>query len=77
MAGLIKVVLIKNRVSESINPVKTLDDLVKDILKDEKKQNNLNLENVVENIQGRNRSVWVHYRKCELHLSQPDYPKRI
>ena len=36
-ADLIKAVLIKNPVPENINPVKTLDDFVKDILKDKKK----------------------------------------
>ena len=36
-ADLIKVALIKNPVPKNINPVKTLDDFVKDILKDKKK----------------------------------------
>ena len=36
-ADLIKTVLIKNPAPENINPVKTLDDFVKDILKDKKK----------------------------------------
>ena len=56
-ADLIKAVLIKNPVPENINPVKTLDDFVKDILKDKKKQKDLDFDNVLEKIQGRNRSV--------------------
>ena len=69
-ADLIKAILIKN-------PVKTLDDFVKDIPKDKKKQKNLNFDNVLEKIQGRNRSVRVHYWKFGLQLSQPDYLRRI
>ena len=49
-ADLIKAILIKN-------PVKTLDDFVKDILKDKKKQKDLDFDNVLEKIQGRNQSV--------------------
>ena len=56
-ADLIKAVLIKNPVPENINPVKTLDDFVKDILKDKKKQKDLDFDNVLEKIQGRNQSV--------------------
>ena len=37
--------------------MKTLDDFVKDALKDKKKQKDLNFDNVLEKIQGRNRSV--------------------
>ena len=55
-ADLIKAVLVKNSVPENISPVKTLDDFVKDILKDKKKQKDLDFDNVLENIQGRNRS---------------------
>ena len=54
---LIKTVLIKNPAPENINPVKTLDDFVKDILKDKKKQKDIDFDNVLEKIQGRNRSV--------------------
>ena len=67
---LLKAILIKI-------PVKTLDDFVKDIFKDKKKQKNLNFDNVLEKIQGRNRSVRVHYWKFGLQLSQPDYLRRI
>ena len=56
-ADLIKTVLIKNPAPENINPVKTLDDFVKDILKDKKKQKDIDFDNVLEKIQGRNRSV--------------------
>ena len=54
---LIKVVLIKNPVPENINLVKTLDDFVKCILKDKKKQKDVDFDNVLEKAQGRNRSV--------------------
>ena len=54
---LIKAALIKNSFPENINPAKTLDDFVKDILKDKKKQKDLDFDNVPEKIQGRNRSV--------------------
>ena len=54
---LIKVVLIKNPVPENINLVKTLDDFVKGILKDKKKQKDVDFDNVLEKAQGRNRSV--------------------
>ena len=47
VADLIKAVLIKNLVPENINPVKTLDDFVKDILKDKKKQKDLDFNHVV------------------------------
>ena len=40
-ADLINAVLIKNPVPENINHVKTLDDLVKEILQDKKKQKDL------------------------------------
>ena len=56
-ADIIKAVLIKNPVPENINPVKTLDDFAKDILKDKKKQKDLDFDNVLEKIQGQNRSV--------------------
>ena len=56
-ADLIKAVLIKNRVPENINSLKTLYDIVKHILQDKKKPKNLNLDNVLEKIQSRNRSV--------------------
>ena len=56
-ADVIKVVLIKTPVPKNINPVKTLDDFVKDILKDKKKKKDLDFDNVLENIQGCNRSV--------------------
>ena len=56
-ADLIKTVLIKNPAPENVNPVKTLHDFVKDILKDKKKQKDLDFDNVLEKIQGRNRSV--------------------
>ena len=49
-ADLIKAVLIKNLFPENINPVKTLNDLVKDILKDKKKQKELDFDNVLEKI---------------------------
>ena len=54
---LIKVVLIKNPVPENINLVKTLDDFVKGVLKDKKKQKDVDFDNVLEKAQGRNRSV--------------------
>ena len=53
----IKAVLIKNPVLENINPVKTLNDFVKDILKDKKKQKDVDFDNFFEKIQGQNRSV--------------------
>ena len=56
-ADIIKAALIQNPVPENINPVKTLNDFVKDILKDKKKQKDLNFDNVLEKIQGQNRSV--------------------
>ena len=76
-ADLIKAVLIKNPVPENINPVKTLDDFVKDILKDKKKQKYFDFDNVLEKIQGRNRSVMGSLSKTGLQLSQPGYPRRI
>ena len=54
---LIKAALIKTWVSENINPMETLDDSLKDILKDKKMQKDLNFDKVLENIQGGNRSV--------------------
>ena len=56
-ADLIKAALIKNRVPENINSLKTLYDMVKHILQDKKKEKNLNFDNVLEKIQSRNRSV--------------------
>ena len=56
-ADLIKAILIKNPVPENINPVKALDDSVKDIYKDKKKQKDLDFDNVLEKFHGRNRSV--------------------
>ena len=56
-ADLIKAVLTKNPVPENISPVKTLDDFVKDTLKDKKKQKDLDFDHVLEKIEGRNRSV--------------------
>ena len=52
-----KAVLIKNLVPENINPMKTLDTLVKDILKDKKKQKDVDFDNILEKIYGWNRSV--------------------
>ena len=56
-SDLIIAVLIKSPVPENINPVKTMDDFVKDSLKDKRKQKHLNFDNVLEKIEGRNRSV--------------------
>ena len=56
-ADLIKAAITKNTLPENINPVKTLNDFVKDILKDNKKQNDLDFDNVFENIQDWNWSV--------------------
>ena len=56
-ADLIKAALIKSPVPENINPVKTLDDFLKDILKDKKKLKDLDFDNILEKIQGRNGSV--------------------
>ena len=56
-ADLIKAALIKTRISENINPMETLDDFLKDILKDKKMQKDLNFDKVLEKIQGGNRSV--------------------
>ena len=59
-ADLIKAVLIKNPVPENINPVKTLDDFVKDILKDKKSRRipmlkkftvkSISYESIIENL---------------------------
>ena len=54
MADLIKPLLIENPVQENINPVKTLDDFVRDILKDKKKPKDLNFDNVLDKIQDLN-----------------------
>ena len=45
---LIKTVFIINPVPENINPVKTLDNFVKNILKDKQKQKDLEFDNVLE-----------------------------
>ena len=76
-ADLIKADLIKNPVPENSNPVKTLDDFVKDILKDKKKQKDLDFDNVLEKIQDRNLSVMSPLSKIWTALSQPNYPKKI
>ena len=47
----------KNTVPGNINAVKTLDDILKDIFKNKKKQKDLDFDNVLEKIQGRNQSV--------------------
>ena len=79
-ADLIKAVLIKNPVPENINPVKTLDDFVKNILKGKKKQKDLDFDNVLERIQGQNRSVMGPLSKIwttieSARLSQEDSVK--
>ena len=56
-ADLIKAALIKNPVPENISPVKTLDDFVKYILEDKKKQKDLDFDDVLEKIQRRQQSV--------------------
>ena len=56
-ADLIKAVFIKNSVTENINPVKILDDFVTDILKDKRKQKEVDFDNVFEKTRGRNLSV--------------------
>ena len=43
-----------NQYKYNINPVKILDDFMKDILKDKKEQKDLNFDNVLEKNQGRN-----------------------
>ena len=77
---LIKAVLIKNPVPENINPVKTLNDFVKNILKGKKKQKDLDFDNVLERIQGQNRSVMGPLSKIwttveSARLSQEDSVK--
>ena len=64
-ADLIKAVLIKNPVPENINPVKTLDDFVKDILKDKKKQKDLDFDNALEKFRVEIDQLWVHYWNFE------------
>ena len=54
---LIKVILIKIPVPENLSLVKTLDVFVLDILKDKKKQKDLDFDNTLEKIECRNRSV--------------------
>ena len=76
-AVLIKALLIKNPVPENIKPMKILNDFVKDILKDENKQKDLDFDNSLEKIQGPDRSVMVPLSIIRLQLSQPEYPKRI
>ena len=56
-ADLIKAALIKNPIPENISSVKTLDDFEKDILKNKKNQKDLDFDNVLEKIEGGNRSV--------------------
>ena len=51
-ADLIKAAITKNTLPENINLVKALNDFVKDIVKDNKKQKDLDFDNVFENIQG-------------------------
>ena len=46
-----------NQYKYNINPVKILDDFMKDILKDKKEQKDLDFDNVLEKNQGRNQ--WV------------------
>ena len=73
---LIKAVLIKNLVSQNIDPVKTLDDFVKDILKDKKKQKDLDFQNF-QKFKFEIDKLWFNYRRFVLQLNLPDYPKRI
>ena len=75
-ADLIKTVLIKNPAPENINPVKTLDDFVKDILKDKKKQKDLDFQNF-QKFKFEIDKLWFNYRRFVLQLNLPDYPKRI
>ena len=56
-ADLIKAALIKNPIPENISSVKTQDDFEKDILKNKKNQKDLDFDNVLEKIEGGNRSV--------------------
>ena len=56
-ADLIKAALVKNSVPENINSMKILDDFEKDILKNKKNQKDLDFDNVLEKIEGGNRSV--------------------
>ena len=72
---LIKAVLIKNPVPESINIVKTLDDFVKDTLKKKKKQKDHVSTMFLKKFKVEIDQLWVHYQKFGLQLSQPDYPK--
>ena len=53
---LIKTFLIKNSVPKNINPVKNLDDFVKDTLKDKNKQNDI--WNAVESAKLSQRIEW-------------------
>ena len=55
-AGLIKAVLIRNPGSEDINPVKTLANFVKDILKDKKNKKDLGFGNLF-NKNSRSKSI--------------------
>ena len=55
--------------------METLDDFVKDILKDKKKQKDLDFDNALEKIQSRNRSVMGPLSKTtaeSARLSQED-----
>ena len=57
---LIKAVLIKNPVSQNIDPMKTLDDFVKDLVKDKKKLKDLDFDNF-RKFKFEMDQLWVNY----------------
>ena len=79
-ANLIKDVIIKNSVPENTSSVKTLDDLVKDILQDKKKQNDPDLykdTKFLKKFMAEIDQLWVYYQTFGMQLSKTDYPRRI
>ena len=57
---LVKAVLIKNPVSQNIDPMKTLDDFVKDLVKDKKKLKDLDFDNF-RKFKFEMDQLWVNY----------------
>ena len=79
-ANLIKDVIIKNSVPENTSFVKTLDDLMKDILQDKKKQNDPDLykdTKFLKKFMAEIDQLWVYYQTFGMQLSKTDYPRRI
>ena len=76
-ADLIKVVLTENPVPENINPMKTLDDFVKHILRDKKKQKGEKGGGGNQMLLKLSKEIWQYLLKYQITITAEYLPSSL